>query len=233
MILCLGDQVSRYDRERSVGMRRRRYTERVPMAGQNVERREILRMLSMAAAAATFPGFSQWSFASNFRHRELAQIKPARYQPVFFSPVEYALVERLAAIIIPTDQTPGASEAGVAEFIDVMTARDPNLQHDFRRGMKWLNAHSQKLQGKPFLGLASDQQISLLETLAYQRKFRPGEEAGRSFFARMREYTIMGFYTSEVGLQELDFPGLRFYAESPACPHGDDPEHRYLPPPRF
>jgi len=203
------------------------------MAGQNVERREILRMLSLAAAAATFPGFSKWSFAGGASDRELAQIKPAVYQPGFFTAAEYALIERLAAIIIPTDETPGADQAGVAEFIDVMTSRDPDLQHPLRAGCKWLNAHSQKLEGKPFLGLSSGRQVSLLETLAYREKFRAGEEPGRDFFALMREYTIMGFYTSEVGLKELDFPGLRFYAESPACPHRDDPEHRHLPPAQF
>jgi gluconate 2-dehydrogenase gamma chain len=143
------------------------------------------------------------------------------------------LVERLAAIIIPTDDTPGADEAGVAEFIDVMTSRDPELQHNFRPGLEWLNAHSQKLQGKPFLGLPPEAQVALLEPLAYKKKFRAGEEPGRRFFGRMREYTIMGFYTSEVGLKQLDFPGLQFYAESPACPHQDDPEHRHLPPPQF
>jgi Gluconate 2-dehydrogenase subunit 3 len=203
------------------------------MAGQNVERREILRLLSMAAAAATFPGFSQWRFADSSLPSPLAQIQPARYQPSFFTAAEYALLERLAAIIIPTDDTPGAAEAGVAEFIDVMASRDSDLQRSFRAGFEWLNAHSKKLAGRPFLELTSEEQISILEPLAYRRKFRPGEERGRSFFTQIREYTVMGFYTSEVGLKELDFPGLRFYAESPACPHQDDPEHRHLPPPQF
>ena len=203
------------------------------MAGQNVERREILRMLSLAAAAAVFPGFSKWSFACGSIDRDLAQIRPAVYQPVFFTAAEYDLLEHLAAIIIPTDETPGADQAGVAEFIDVMTSRDPDLQPAFRTGFRWLNAHSQKLAGQPFLALSSAEQVLLLEPLAYKKKFRPGEEAGRVFFNLMREYTIMGFYTSEVGLKELDFPGLRFYAESPACPHQDDPEHRHLPPPQF
>jgi len=203
------------------------------MAGQNVERREILRMLSLAATAATFPAFSKWSFALGSMPSHRAQIQPPHYQPQFFTEAEYALVERLAAIIIPTDETPGADEAGVAEFIDVMASRDPDLAHSFRPGLEWLNTHSKKLQGKPFLGLTPEAQVALLEPLAYQKKFRPGEEPGRRFFERMREYTIMGFYTSEVGLKELDFPGLEFYAESPACPHQDDPEHRHLPPPQF
>ncbi len=205
------------------------------MAGQNVERREILRMLSMAAAAATFPGFSKWSFACGHVGvtDDLAQIKLAVYRPLFFNAAEYALIERLADIIIPSDDTPGANEAGVAEFIDLMTSRDPELQHNFRIGLHWLNTHSNKSQGKPFLVLTHEQQVALLEPLAYKKKFRPGEERGREFFDLTREYTVMGFYTSEVGLRELDFPGLKFYAKSPACSHTGDPEHLHLPPPQF
>jgi len=198
------------------------------MAGQSIERREILRILTLAAGAATFPGFSKWSFACGHINDTLAQIKPAVYQPLFFTAPEYAMIERLTDIIIPTDDTPGAREAGASEFIDLMVSRDPNLQQDFRTGLSWLNSHSRSNSGKAFLSLNPDQQVTLLESLAYKKKFRPGEERGRKFFGLIREYTVMGFYTSEIGLKELDFPGLKFYAESPACPHKDDPEHRHL-----
>ena len=46
----------------------------------------------------------------------------------------------------------------------------------------------------------------------------------------MREHTLMGFYTSRIGLEQLGYPGLQFYAESPGCPHPDDPEHAHLRP---
>jgi gluconate 2-dehydrogenase gamma chain len=200
------------------------------MAGQSIERREILRILTIAAGAATFPGFSKWSFACGHITNAIAQIKPAVYQPLFFTAPEYAMIERLADIIIPTDDTPGAREAGVSEFIDLMVSRDPDLQRGFRDGLSWLNTHSQKTLGKVFLRLNPGEQTALLESLAYKKNFRPGEERGRSFFTLIREYTVMGFYTSEIGLKELDYPGLRFYAESPSCPHKDDPEHHHLDP---
>jgi hypothetical protein len=73
----------------------------------------------------------------------------------------------------------------------------------------------------------------LLEPLAYKAKFGSGEERGGEFFRLFREYTVMGFYTSEIGLKQLDFPGLKFYSESPACPHKDDPEHLHLPAPKW
>jgi gluconate 2-dehydrogenase gamma chain len=198
------------------------------MAGQSLERREVLRILTMAAGAATFTGFNKWSFACGHVGNALAPIKPAVYQPRFFTTPEYAMIERLTDAIIPTDDTPGAREAGVSEFIDLMVSRDPDLQRKFRAGLNWLNAHSQKASGEGFLSLKTDRQNSLLESLAYKNKFRPGAERGREFFGLVREYTVMGFYTSEIGLKELDFPGLKFYAESPSCPHKDDPEHRHL-----
>jgi gluconate 2-dehydrogenase gamma chain len=203
------------------------------MAGQSVERREILRILTIAAGVAAFPGFSKWSFACGHPGAALAQLKPASYTPAFFSATEYALVELLCTLIIPSDETPGAREAGVAEFIDLIVSRDPGLQQKFRDGLRWLEAHSQKKLGQPFAKLAPDQQVAVLEPLAYKNKFRSSEERGREFFDLIREYTVMGFYTSEVGLKQLDFPGLRFYAESPACPHKNDREHRHLPAPLF
>src|SRR3954447_4912184 len=100
------------------------------MAGQSIERREVLRILSLAAAASQFPGFKAWAFAhdhsSDEQHTHAIQQKPkspapdTAYKPQFFTPEEYHLVARLTELIIPTDDTPGAREAGVSEFIDFM-----------------------------------------------------------------------------------------------------------------
>ena len=200
------------------------------MAGQGIERREVLRILATAAAAAQFPGFSKWAFACGHVGNAATQIKPAMYRPQFFSSAEYATVERLAEMIIPSDTTPGAKEAGVAEFIDFMVASDPEVQYAFRTGLTWLDAHSARNQGRRFIELSAEQQASLLEPLAYKDKARPGEEDGRGFFRLMREFTVTGFYTSETGFKELDHPALKFYAESPECPHKGDPEHLHLSP---
>ncbi len=203
------------------------------MAGQGVQRREVLRMLAMAAGVASFPGFSKWSIACGHTGSDVTHIKPAFYRPIVFTVSEYSLIERLTEIIIPADDTPGAHEAGVSEFIDVMASRDPKLEQEVHSGLAWLGTHSHRMQGKQFLALPAERQIDLLEPLAYEKKFRAGEEDGRKFFDRLREYTVMGFYTSKVGLTELDFPGLRFYSSSPSCPHQDDPEHLHLPPAKW
>ena len=198
------------------------------MAGQGIRRREVLRILGTAAAAAQFPGFSKWAFACGHVGNAALQIKPAIYHPRFFKPAEYSMVERLAEIIIPNDGTPGAKEAGVAEFIDFMVASDPDVQYEFRMGLSWLNAGAEQKNGKRFAELTPEQQTSLLEPLGFKDKARAGDESGRHFFRMMREYTVTGFYTSEIGYKALDNPALKFYAESPECPHHDDPEHAHV-----
>lgn len=198
------------------------------MAGQGVQRREILRILGTAAAAAHFPGFSKWGFACGHIGKAALQIKPAQYSPQFFTSGEYAMVERLTDIIIPSDATPGAKEAGVAEFIDFMVASDPEAQYPFRTGLAWLNAHSERKQGNKFVELTLEQQTSLLEPLGFKDRAQAKEEEGQVFFGLIREYTVTGFYTSEIGFKELDNPALKFYSESPECPHKGDPEHLHL-----
>lgn len=196
------------------------------MAGQNIERRDALRYLATAAAVSGFPGFRQWSFA--FAPPQAVQIRPASYSPVFFTPTEYRTIDVLTALIIPADGSPGAREAGVAEFIDFMVSEDAPLQYRFRYGLSWLDARAQAVHGAEFARLPAEQQKALLEPLAYRAHFQPSQEDGRAFFRLLREYTVMGFYTTRIGLEELGYPGLRTYSKSPECPHANDPEHRHL-----
>jgi len=203
------------------------------MAGQDLQRREMLRIMATAAAASKFQGFAKWAFICSHDSSAVERIRPESYQPLFFSPSEYAVVERLTEIIIPSDTTPGAKEAGVAEFVDFMVAHDAEQQYPMRLGISWLNAHCERLLGKSFMGLSETQRVSVLEPLAYKAKYREGEEDGRKFFAAIKELTVMGFYTTEIGYKEIDNPALKFYAKSPACPHPNDPEHKHLPPPKW
>jgi hypothetical protein len=136
-------------------------------------------------------------------------------------------------MIIPSDGGAGSREAGVSEFVDFMVWSDPSLQYKFRFGLGWLDAHSERERSKIFVALGADQQNEILRRLAYKKEFREGEEDGRAFFDLVRQYTVMGFYTSRVGLEELDYPGLKVYSESPSCPHVNDREHLHLPPPKY
>jgi len=170
------------------------------------------------------------------------------YQPLFFSPPQYRMVEHLAEMMIPEDESPGAKQAGVAEFIDFMvanrvpvsTSRDirstddaiaagNEAQNKFLAGLDWMNARSQSEFGRDFMDGTPEQQNSLLEELAYKAKFKPTTDSGRAFFQMMRDYTVVGYYTTKIGLQSIGYPGLRTaWPALPGCPHRDDPEHAHL-----
>ncbi len=221
------------------------------MAGQSIERREILRYIGIAAVAGAFPGFSRWAFAcpQNHAHETPSpQASPGPYKPLFFSPQHYRMVEHIAEMIIPEDDTPGARQAGVAEFIDFMVAnrvpvsgtRDVRCTQDaiemgneaqnrFISGLEWINARSSSEFGHEFMDCTAEQQNSLLEELAYKDKFKPTTESGRAFFQMIRDYTVIGYYTTKIGLESIGYPGLRtVWPKMPGCNHPDDPEHARL-----
>jgi len=168
-----------------------------------------MEMLALATAASRFPGFSRWICAPQHAMEESVSSKPHAYTPQFFSAQEFATLDDLTELIIPRDDTPGAKDAGVAEFIDFMAASDLEMQQPFREGLA------------AFRGLSTDQQTDQLRGMQKD-----------PFFLLLRRYTVMGYYTSRVGLEQLDYPGLKLYSASPACPHTADPEHKHLPPPR-
>jgi gluconate 2-dehydrogenase gamma chain len=216
------------------------------MAGQGPSRRQLLQALACASLASTAPGFSRWAYGFaelDPQHSQHATTShsPAKaaYKPRFFSPTEYRTIGVLAELILPrtsskivlagkhsivaadhkTSVRPedaGATDAGVDEFIDFMVSEDPALQPTFRNGLLWLDQASGSAQH--FTSLPPADQKGLLERLAYKSKFRAEEKIGQNFFALMRKYTVMGFYTSRIGIESLDYPGLRFYAASPVAP---------------
>jgi len=229
--------------------RNQRLHQEFRMGGQGMERREILRFIGIASVAATFPGFHQWAFACA-HHQEAAAVttNTGLYKPLFFSPPQFRMVEHLAEILIPEDDTPGAEKAGVAEFIDFMVAnrvpvsasRDIRSTEDaiemgneaqrrFLAGLGWMNARSHSEFGREFMDCTREQQNALLEELAYKAKFKPTMESGRAFFQMIRDYTVVGYYTTKIGLESLGYPGLQtVWPKMPGCTHRDDPEHANL-----
>jgi gluconate 2-dehydrogenase gamma chain len=222
------------------------------LGGQGVERREILRYIGIAAVAASFPGFGRWAFAcAHGVPTSRSDASAASYKPLFFSPQQYRLIEHLAEMIIPEDDTPGATQAGVAEFIDFMVANRVQISgsHEIRStdeaieagneaqvkfvaGLAWMNAWSHSEFGHDFMDSTLEEQNALLEELAYKTKFKPATESGRAFFQMMRDYTVVGYYTTKIGLESIGYPGLRqIWPKMPGCAHPDDPEHVNLPKP--
>lgn len=224
------------------------------MGGQGIERRDILRFIGIASIAGTFPGFNKWAFAcaQNHVHENVvaaaAQAPAGAYRPLFFNPQQFQMIEHISEMILPSDDTAGAKEAGVSEFIDFIVAnrvpvsakRDVRCAQDaielgneaqnrFVAGLDWMNSRSKSEFGLVFLASTPEQQKSLLEEIAYKAKFKPTTESGRQFFQLMRDYTVVGYYTTKIGLESLGYPGLRVvWPSMPGCSHTNDREHVHL-----
>lgn len=86
-----------------------------------------------------------------------------------------------------------------------------------REGLLWISKTARQNHGNEFLALATEQQIAILDAMSDGRAEKEAQNAGTRFFAFLKGETIRGFYTSQVGLKELDFKGNAFYARSPGC----------------
>ena len=153
-----------------------------------------------------------------------AQAAATPYQPKFFTREEMAMLERLTEILIPADDhSPGAAEALVNRFIDVMVddAGAP-AQSIWRNGLEAVNKEAQARFQSDFQGCNAAQQDQIVATMA-ANELTPSTELER-FFRPLKRMTIDGYYTSKIGIhQELEYQGNTAVAEFAGCTH---PEHQ-------
>lgn len=146
----------------------------------------------------------------------------AGWQPLFLSKEEGAIVDEIAELIVPRTSTPGARDVGVPAFIDVILkdAYPAEEQARFISGLKDFDSEAQRAHGKPFLELQPAQRVSYLQQVhdaaAAAEKGQadndvPVDKRGRPFVLMMKELTLLGFFTSQVGatqvLQYVAVPG--------------------------
>jgi gluconate 2-dehydrogenase gamma chain len=126
----------------------------------------------------------------------------------FFTEDEMATIAVLSDIIIPKDEVSGsATDAKVPEFIEFIVKEKTEFQIPMRGGLRWMDLQSVKLFGKSFKEANNQQQISLVDEIAYPKKAKPEMRQGVSFFSLMRNLTATGFYTSEIGVKDVGYMG--------------------------
>ena len=128
----------------------------------------------------------------------------------FFTDDELATITVLADIIIPKDDVSGsASEAGVPAFIEFIVKDMPYHQTPMRGGLRWLDMQCLKRFEKDFKDCTPQQQIELIDLIAYpdRAKDKPELGPGVAFFNKMRDLTVTGFYTTKMGFKDLGYVG--------------------------
>ncbi len=126
----------------------------------------------------------------------------------FFDQHEMKTISILSDIIIPKDEKSGsATEAGVPDFIEFISKDMPIYQIPLRGGLKWLDVQCMKRFNADFASCTAQQQIEMLDEIAFPEKAKPEMQQGVSFFNTMRDLTACGFFTSKIGIDDLGYVG--------------------------
>jgi gluconate 2-dehydrogenase gamma chain len=128
----------------------------------------------------------------------------------FFTPHEMATITVLGDIIIPKDDHSGsASDAKVPEFIEFIVKDMPDHQTPMRGGLRWLDMQCLTRYNNAFRDCTAQQQLEIVNEIAYPAKAKPVMKPGVAFFDRMRSLTATGFFSSKIGMDDLGFVGNR------------------------
>lgn len=135
--------------------------------------------------------------------------------PRFFSRAEFAVVDELSELIIPSDEhSPGARAAGVAAYIDKQLAESftEEPKQLWRTGLKQLEALSKALHGQAILQSTKAQRIALLTRIAQNESDPKTPE--ESFFKELKSRTAQAYYSSKIGIHdEMEYKGNTYLKE--------------------
>jgi gluconate 2-dehydrogenase gamma chain len=193
-----------------------------------LSRRRFLSQAGIGVGAAWVS--AHWpAMVAAATHAHQAVQSGTAYKFEFFTPAEATEIDALSARIIPTDDTPGAREAGVLYFIDralVTFASDD--QQKYRDGLPELQSQvREKFPGvEKFSAATVEQQDELLHAMEPQDEKAPPRRRANSvqtFLEALRVQTISGFLIDpEAGLGNRGGVGWKLI--------GREPEHSFQPP---
>ena len=175
-----------------------------------MNRRDALKVLGLAPLAASIgvaPTHLERVTRAVARLEELG----APGTPTFFNAHEWATVRVLVDYIIPRDERSGsATDAKVPEFIDFLMADRESSEASrvaMHGGLAWLDNECQHRFAKSFLTATDAQRRQLLDDIAWPTKARPELHPGVVFFSRFRDLTASGFFSTQMGWQDVQYKG--------------------------
>ena len=177
------------------------------------ERRETLKIIGAVTATCAFPFSADELYGQHAHPDGTAAALPA---PKYFAKADFAVVARIADLIIPRTSSPGAIDAGVPAYIDMVVGANKPQQAIFREGLAWIAAKA----GRNFVDLDEAAQLALLRPLCEAADSKKLVTAGDKVFRAIKALTSDGYYTSKDGMvTELGFKGGAVLASYPECVH--------------
>ena len=138
--------------------------------------------------------------------------KPGDIWALTFTDAQRRTASTLCDVIIPADaKSPAASAVGVVDFIDEwISAPYPGHDKDraiVREGLKWIDEESQKRFTADFSDLIASQHRAICDDICFTPKAKPEFKKAAQFFAKFRDLTSGGFYTTPVGMKDIGYVG--------------------------
>jgi hypothetical protein len=125
----------------------------------------------------------------------------------FFENSELGKIKRLANLILPPNEQGNIEDANVPQFIEFMAKDFPSIQTQMRGGLMWLDNHTNKTYGNDFINCSEDQQLQVLDQIAYPDADASEQKQEVKFFSLVRNLVMTGYFTSEAGIKELGYQG--------------------------
>jgi gluconate 2-dehydrogenase gamma chain len=181
-----------------------------------ITRRDALRRLALVLTATGVVD----RVAAQEVHQMTSQAQAATggaYTPKGLSPHEYRTLERLTDLIVPVEKgAPGAVAAGAAAWIDMLVSESDELKATYKTGLAWLDTTMKQRGAEDFLTASPGDQTKLLDQIAFRRNTTPELAPGIQFFSWARRMTVDAFYTSEIGIRDIDYRGNTALTSYPA-----------------
>jgi hypothetical protein len=188
-----------------------------------MKRREMLRAGLMGGAAALTPGLASAKQGAAAKAEEKSELTPAQrgvdasdelkvanWKPQFLDEHQNETLIILSDLIIPATDTPGAKEALVNRYIDlVMAAETHENQKSFLGNLAYIDGESMRIYKNTFRYLSREDQDDLLHTMAYPMSGSTwtgeaaGADPGFTNFEQLKTHIGVAYYTSQIGMKEL------------------------------
>jgi gluconate 2-dehydrogenase gamma chain len=181
-----------------------------------MDRRDALRLIGTAAAIPVFAGMSAerlWAIAADAHGRS------GSVRGRVLDAHQLDTVATIAEYILPRTDTPGARDAGVPGFVDLLLAEwyDEQERTELLQGLAAIDASSRAAGGKDFIALAAAGQIAVLQALDGAAARPPA--SAEAAYATLKGLTIYGYFTSRpvmtTVLKSVIWPG-RYHGCVPA-----------------
>jgi len=183
-----------------------------------MNRRQAITALAAMSATLGIPA-SVLEAAQREAIRYQLSDAPLGFEPRFFTATELAAATLLMDMVIPKDARSGsASDAKVPEYMDFICAEFASTGEWMRKGLAWMEGESKKRWNGAFTAGTDAQRGGLLDAIAWPAKALPEAQDGVTFFNRFRDLTASGFWSSQVGVQDLGYQGNTFVREWTGCP---------------